>query len=295
MAKVYDALRRAEEERKRRASAGEALPAPLAAPVAELPPAPRLPTFDAAPGPTSRPRRSFWRRLWPRRTGREGADAALEGNKRRITLLQPESFVAEQFRTLRGRIDAMSAKKTMRMIVVTSPNPGDGKTTAAINLATVTALSLGRRVLLVDCDLRKPKVHLALGLRPEAGLAEVLTGTKSLDEAILKLDNLNLDVLAVRGRPANPSELLSSANMVELVEELAKRYDRVILDTPAALGMPDAKAVAEFADGIVLVVRADVTSRRDVEASVELVDRRRLLGLVLNGAEMAQGRYGYVS
>jgi capsular exopolysaccharide synthesis family protein len=189
----------------------------------------------------------------------------------------------------------MSANQPLRTIVVTSPNPGDGKTTAAINLATVTALSLGRRVLLVDCDLRKPKVHLALGLRPQAGLAEVLTGSKSLDEAILKVENLNLDVLAVRGRPPNPSELLSSANMVELVEELAKRYDRVILDTPAALGMPDAKAVAEYADGIVLVVRADVTSRRDVESSIELIDRRRLLGLLLNGAQMAQGRYGYVS
>jgi protein-tyrosine kinase len=295
MAKVYDALRRAEEERKRLASAGEAPLAPLAAPAAERTPAPRLPVFASGDAPEPRDRSSFWRRLWARRKRSESADAALDANKRRITLLQPESFVAEQFRTLRGRIDAMSVNQPLRTIVVTSPNPGDGKTTAAINLATVTALSLGRRVLLVDCDLRKPKVHLALGLRPQAGLAEVLTGSKSLDEAILKVENLNLDVLAVRGRPPNPSELLSSANMVELVEELAKRYDRVILDTPAALGMPDAKAVAEYADGIVLVVRADVTSRRDVEASIELIDRRRLLGLLLNGAQMAQGRYGYVS
>ena len=295
MAKVYDALRRAEEERKRRAGAGEAPPAPMPAPAGELSPAPRLPVFEAGPAGEPSVRRSFWRRLWSRRGRGEAVDAALEGNKRRITLLQPESFVAEQFRTLRGRIDAMSAKQPLRTIVVTSPNPGDGKTTAAINLATVTALSLGRRVLLVDCDLRKPKVHLALGLRPEAGLAEVLTGSKSLEEAILKVENMNLDVLAVRGRPPNPSELLSSANMIELIEELAKRYDRVILDTPAALGMPDAKAVAELADGIVLVVRADVTSRRDVESSIDLVDRRRVLGLLLNGAQMAQGRYGYVS
>ncbi|TFG95320.1 MAG: polysaccharide biosynthesis tyrosine autokinase, partial [Myxococcales bacterium] len=286
MAKVYDALRRAEEERKRRASAGEVPFAPMPAPAAELAPAARLPVFAAGSESPLPGRASFWRRLWTWRNRAEGADAASDANKRRITLRQPESFVAEQFRTLRGRIDAMSANQPLRTIVVTSPNPGDGKTTAAINLATVTALSLGRRVLLVDCDLRKPKVHLALGLRPEAGLAEVLTGSKSLDEAILKVENLNLDVLAVRGRPPNPSELLSSANMVELIEELAKRYDRVILDTPAALGMPDAKAVAEYADGIVLVVRADVTSRRDVESSIELIDRRRLLGLLLNGAQM---------
>jgi capsular exopolysaccharide synthesis family protein len=283
MAKVYDALRRAEEERKRRAGAAEAPLAPLGAPV---PP--------AGGAPPSWRTRVFGR--WLRRGRRgEASETAVESNKRRITLLQPESFVAEQFRTLRGRIDAMSAKQPIRTIVVTSPNGGDGKTTAAINLATVTALSLGRRVLLVDCDLRKPKVHLALGLRPEAGLAEVLAGAKSLEEAIVKVEGMNLEVLAVRARPPNPSELLSSANMRELVEEVSKRYDRVILDTPAALGMPDAKAVAELCDGIVLVVRADVTSRRDIEASVELVDRRRLLGLLLNGAHTNQGRYGYIA
>jgi capsular exopolysaccharide synthesis family protein len=295
MAKVYDALRRAEEERKRRASGGEAPLAADGAPAAEGPASPRYAAFESGPEPRPRSRASLWRRLLPRRRRRESEESALEGNKRRITLLQPESFVAEQFRSLRGRIDAMSAKQPLRTIVVTSPNAGDGKTTAAINLATVTALSLGRRVLLVDCDLRKPKVHLALGLRPEAGLAEVLAGAKSLEEAIVKVEGMNLEVLAVRGRPPNPSELLSSANMRELVEEVSKRYDRVILDTPAALGMPDAKAVAELCDGIVLVVRADVTSRRDIEASVELVDRRRLLGLLLNGAHTNQGRYGYIA
>ena len=228
MAKVYDALRRAEEERKRRTSGGEVpLAPPGASGEAETPA--RVPYFEAGPVPV---KRSPWRRFWPGRGRSATGDTALDGNKRRITLLQPESFVAEQFRTLRGRIDAMSAKQPLRAIVVTSPNAGDGKTTAAINLATVTALSLGRRVLLIDCDLRKPKVHLALGLRPEAGLAEVLTGAKSLDEAVLKVEGMNLEVLAVRGRPPNPSELLSSTNMVELVEEVSKRYDRVSSTRP---------------------------------------------------------------
>ena len=106
---------------------------------------------------------------------------------------------------------------------------------------------------------------------------------------------MNLDVLAVRGKPANPSELLGSPRMCELVEHAATRYDRVILDTPAALGVPDAKAVAELADGIVMVVRADVTSQHDIQAALEILDQRRLLGLVLNGAHMDQGRYGYTS
>ena len=281
MAKVYDALRRAEEERKRRSGAPSTAPAtPL-----ELEPA-----RPHAQPKADRP--SLWKRL----VASLGAPEPVgDFNKRRISLLQPDSYVAEQFRSLRGRIDAISAQRPVRTIAVTSPLSGEGKTTAAINLAIVTSMSLGRRVLLIDCDLRKPKVHQALGLRPEAGLAEVLCDEVSLDSAILKVEGMNLEVLAVRGRPQNPSELLSSPRMREIVEEVARRYDRVILDTPAALGVPDAKAVAELCDGLIMVVRADVTPHNEIEAALELLDRRRLLGLVLNGAQVEQGRYGYAT
>jgi succinoglycan biosynthesis transport protein ExoP len=154
---------------------------------------------------------------------------------------------------------------------VASALPGEGKTTAAINLAVVTALSLGRRVLLIDCDLRQPKVHEALGLRPEAGIAEVLTDQVNLDDAIVKVEGVNLEVLPVRSRPMNPSELLGSGKMKELIEEVGRRYDRVILDTPAALGL------------------------QDVQATLEFLDESRLLGLLLNGAQAHRGRYGYAN
>jgi capsular exopolysaccharide synthesis family protein len=154
-------------------------------------------------------------------------------------------------------------------------------------------MSLGRRVLLIDCDLRKPKVHESLGLRPDAGLAEVLSDKVNLDDAIVKVEGVNLEVLAVKARPLNPSELLGSAKMREVMEEVAHRYDRVILDTPAVLGLPDAKIVSELTDGVVMVVRADMTSSQDVQSTLEILDRRRLLGLVLNGAQVDQGRYGY--
>ncbi|MHC4422953.1 MAG: P-loop NTPase family protein [Planctomycetota bacterium] len=117
----------------------------------------------------------------------------------------------------------------------------------------------------------------------------------ALDGAIIKVEGVNLDVLPVRGKPSNPSELLGSPRMRELIEEVAGRYDRVVIDTPAALGVPDAKAVAELCDGIVVIVRANLTSQQDVEAALEILDRRRLLGLVLNGAQTSQGRYGYSS
>jgi capsular exopolysaccharide synthesis family protein len=171
--------------------------------------------------------------------------------------------------------------------------PGEGKTTAALNLALVTSMSLDRRVLLVDCDLRRPKVHVALGLRPECGLAEVLAGDATLERAVMKVDGTNLDVLPVRGTPSNPSELLGSERMRALVEELAHSYDQVIFDTPPTLAMPDAKTVSELVDGLVFVVRADETPQDDVTAALDILDRRRILGVVLNGTDVQPKRYGY--
>ena len=280
MAKVYEALQRAEAERKRR-TGDESLPvAPL-----EVEPAP-------AAQPKQRP--SFVGRMLARRKRRR---AELLGggeiNKRRIAIIQPDSYVAEQFRALRGRIDAISADRPIKTIVVSSAFPGEGKTTASVNLSAVTALSLERRVLLIDCDLRKPKVHLALGLQPQTGLAEVLRNEASIDDAVMKVTGADFEVLPVRSRPSNPSELLGSVAMRKLVADASERYDRVILDSPAALGLPDAKVITHLCDGIVLVVRADSTSEEDIETLLEILDRRRILGLVLNGAKVDQARYGY--
>lgn len=286
MAKVYEALKRAEQERKRRSGEPQA---PMAA--VDWDPSPGAPEVAAQP---VEPRAPFWRRWLP--SGRRTRSATPQDmNKRRISLLQPDSYVAEQFRALRGRIDSISRQTPIKTVALTSPLPGEGKTTAAINLAVVTAMSLGRRVLLIDCDMRRPKVHSALGLRIEAGLAEVLTHKSSLDEAIVKVEGLSLEVLAVRDRPSNPSELLASEQMREVIAEVSARYDRVIFDTPAALGLPDARTVSELCDGTVVVVRADVTTQQDVQATLEIMDRRHILGLLLNGARVDQSRYGYTS
>jgi capsular exopolysaccharide synthesis family protein len=286
MAKVYDALRRAEEERRK-------LSDPEPQVVARLEWEPELPADVASIPATTTARASIFRRLWPRRSREELAG---DFNKRRISLLQPDSYVAEQFRALRGRIDAIATpSRPLRTLAVTSAMPGEGKTTASINLALVTALSVGRRVLLIDCDLRRPRVHSALGLRPKAGLAEVLVGDVKFEEAVMRAEGAELDVLGVRDRPANPSELLGSPAMRELIAMVAQRYDRVILDTPAALGLPDAKAVGDQCDGLVMVVRADHTRQEDVQSVLEILGRERVLGVVLNGTVADQGRYGYQS
>jgi capsular exopolysaccharide synthesis family protein len=285
MAKVYDALRRAEEERRK-------LSDPATQPLARLEWEP-----EATPDVTAsalKPRRpSLFRRLWPKEIAEEGA---ADINKRRIALLQPDSYVAEQFRALRGRIDALETpERRIRTIAMTSALPGEGKTTASINLALVTALSVGRRVLLIDCDLRRPRVHSALGVQPKAGLAEVLNGDVTFEEAVVRAEGADLDVLAVRDRPVNPSELLGSPSMRELIVAVGKRYDRVILDTPAALGLPDAKAVGDQCDGLVMVVRADKTRQEDIQSVIEILGRNRVLGVVLNGSSADQSRYGYQS
>jgi len=222
-----------------------------------------------------------------------GAEEPNEANRRRIALLQPDSYVAEQYRSLRGRIDALASQRPLKTLAVTSANSGEGKSTCSVNLASVTAMSVGRSVLLIDCDLRRPKIHWTLGLQPQVGLAEVLMNQASVDDAIQKLDGVNLDVLPVRSVPSNPSELLGSAEMRKLTEEVAGRYDRVILDTPACLGLPDAKSISEMCDGLVMVVRAGVTPQEDVKAALDILDRSRVVGLVLNGSEASQEQYGY--
>lgn len=281
MAKHYEALQRAEMERRRKTTGSEA---PMSTP----------PAFEgAAITPPARKDKPGILARWLGRAREIGADAPADANKRRIAMLQPDSYVAEQYRSLRGRLDSLAAQRPLKTIAITSANAGEGKSTCSVNLATVTAMSVGRKVLLIDCDLRKPKVHWTLGLQPRAGLAEVLLNQATLDDAIVKLDGVNLDVLPVRSIPSNPSELLASPEMRRVIEDVARRYDRVVLDTPACLGLPDAKSISEICDGLVMVVRADVTPKEDVQAALDILDRRRIVGLVLNGGETTREQYGY--
>lgn len=284
MGKVYDALRKAEAQRTR----GSAVPA-------SVPARPELPGEVSVPGLAAD--RPHWLARIGRAMRRTSALPTGEGaaaiNRRRIVLLHPESFVAEQFRSLRAHLDSLAAERPLRTVGLTSALPGEGKTTAAVSLALVTAMGVDRRVLLMDCDLRHPRVHTAVGLRPEAGLAEVLMGQVPLDRAIVKVDGTSLDVLAVRGKPANPSELLASSAMRELMEEVARRYDTVILDTAPTLALPDAKILSELADGFLLVIRADSTPQEDVLSALDVLDRRRVVGLVFNDAKTNESRYGY--
>ncbi len=277
----YEALQKAERD-KRHKVAGE-----RAAPVNAL-------SWDATPQ-TAPPaeKTGLLRRLRRRKESVPSVPDANEVNKRRIAILRPESYVSEQFRMLRGRIESLAAQRPIRSVAMTSANPGEGKSTAAINLAVVESLGLNQRVLIVDCDMRRPTVHRSLGLSADAGIGEVLLGRATLDQAVVRAEGTNLDALVVRSQPDNPSELLASVHMKSLLEEMASSYDRIILDTPATLGLPDSKIVSDLCDGVVVVVRADVTPREEVGAVLDILDRRRILGMVLNGADISRESYGY--
>lgn len=281
MGKVYDALKRAEQQRHQRVHDMASAPPPFAAePTAD--PGARVPRLRG---------RGLLSGLVRSRRAAPAPETAGALNKRRITLLQPESFVAEQFRTLRARLDSLASTRPIRTLAVTSALPGDGKSLAAIGLAVVYSMQPGRRVLLVDCDLRQPAIAASLGLRVDAGLAEVLADGADLEDALVRVEGSELDVLPVRAIPANPSELLSSEGMRKLLETLTGRYDRVILDLPPTLGLPDAKTVSELCDGVVFVVRADVTPEPEIASALDVIDRRRVLGLVMNGAAPISSRY----
>ncbi len=282
----YEALQRAEQERRQKASAGESTGAVSALDWDVTPKsAPEVPA----------PKVGLLRRVFRRKEKTTNAPLmdANEINKRRIAMLRPESYVAEQFRSLRGRIEALSAQRPIRTIGMTSANSGEGKSTASLNLGIVSSMSVDSKVVLVDCDLRRPTIGQTLGLAPKAGLSEVLLGSASIDEVVVRVPGTDLDAICVKGIPDNPSELLASSEMERFVEELGRRYDRVILDTPATLGLPDSRIVADLCDGIVVVVRANKTPREEVNAILEILDRRKVVGMVLNGADVDRDTYGY--
>jgi len=281
MANIHEALQRAEAERQR-VAAGKPAEKPIGE-VAEKAGG-KVQVQPAAPRLTGGKRKRPERRL--------NVDGG-EVNRRRISLLAPDSFIAEQFRSLRSRIDAIATQRPIRTIAVTSSSAGEGKSLASVNFALVSSMSVGCRVILVDCDMRRPEVGNTFGLNPEAGLAEVLAGTASWEQGIVRIDDTNLDVLPVKSVPKNPSELLASRAMKELSESLAAAYDRVIFDLPPILGVPDAKIVSELSDGVLIIVRADKTPREEIEAALEVIDRQKILGLVLNGVDEEAERYRY--
>ena len=209
---------------------------------------------------------------------------------------EPTSAAAEACRSIRTNLMFLSAEKEVHVMVVTSPGPQDGKTTAAISLA-VTMAQGGARVLLVDTDMRKPRIHRSFGLKSDRGLSTVMTGDATLADVIFHSEVPNLDVLPCGPTPPNPAELIHTERFREILAQCRRDYGRVGLDSPPAAFVTDPAILGNLADGVVLVVRAGHTTREAVSfARRQISDARaRILGVIINRTDRRAGGYGYYS
>lgn len=208
-----------------------------------------------------------------------------------VMLSAPRSSQAEQFRRLRNAI-VNHADAYLRTVVVTSSIPGEGKTTVALNLALAFAAGSAEKTLLIDADMRRPRVMTMLSPEPSVGLSEVLAGRVHSMHAILSAKNSELKILPA-GKPIDsPLELIASDACEELFRTLAEEYDRIVVDTPPSLPFTDADAIGAHSDGFLLVARAGLTPAAVLLRAQEGLGAAPVLGTVLNATTSVSGRVG---
>lgn len=218
-----------------------------------------------------------------------------ETNLPLISVQLPQSAQAEAYRELRTNLQFMGLTGDSSSVLFTSSLPGEGKTSSAINLAHVVAQA-GNRVLLIDADLRRPTIARYLGLEGGAGLTSVLSGRADLEDVTQPLETEGLEVLASGPIPPNPSELLGSKSMQNLLTEAAATYDFVVIDTAPMLAVTDAVALSRYVGGTVVVAESERVRRPQLSQALEKLDvvEARLLGVVLNRVRRgSRGFYSY--
>jgi capsular exopolysaccharide synthesis family protein len=214
-----------------------------------------------------------------------------------IAQLRPNSEVAESFRSLRTSILLSSAVKRPRVIMFTSPMPQEGKTTTSVNMAIVLA-QRGGKTLLIDADLRRPGIDRAFGCSNSAGLSSVLAGLESFEKVIQNYGPLpSLSILPTGPTPPHPAELLGSDRMQELLEQLSRLYDHVILDSPPVNLVTDPGILSQYMDAVFLVVRSGKTSKNALRHARDqlLQIKAPLIGLVVNDTNLNSVDYHYRS
>jgi len=206
---------------------------------------------------------------------------------------RPDSVPSESFRALRTRVQfSRPDKQSLKTIVVTSPAPQEGKTFVTINLAGSFAQT-EKRVLLVDCDLRKPRVHRVFDAKKEPGLINYLVGEKTLEQVTHKSELENLYYITSGIIPPNPAEMLSSDHMDNFLATVREMYDYVIIDSPPIIAVTDAEILAKKVDGAILVVSSEITEMQMLERANQLIkhDNTTLIGTVLNSFD-TRSAYG---
>lgn len=205
----------------------------------------------------------------------------------------PKSITAESYRSLRTNIQYSSIDKQVKTLVVTSSNAGEGKSTVAGNLA-YTFFQNGKRVLIIDCDLRKPSLHRKFNVSNEEGLTDVLIGTSKLNNVMKKIDD-NLYLLTTGTLPPNPAEIIGSNTMENFLEQCKINFDYIILDTPPILPVTDSKLLAIKADATVVVVRSEISKSKHVSQAFKELEKvnANIIGTILNDVEMYSEKLYY--
>jgi capsular exopolysaccharide synthesis family protein len=215
-------------------------------------------------------------------------------SRKLIANLDPKSPISEQYKTIRTNIQYSSIDKELKTLMVTSSGPSEGKSTTAANLAVVFA-QLGKKVLLVDSDLRKPTVHRSFGVNNLFGFTTVLTKQATLASTVLETEEKDLYILTSGPIPPNPAELLSSKSMEQFIEEAKEQFDYVVFDTPPLLAVADPQILANKVDGSIFVVYSGRTEIDQAKKAKELLEnaQSKLIGVVLNHKELKNNEYYY--
>lgn len=298
MSKFFKALEQAEQERALREQARARETGPGEPPGRSAPPAPEVRPSLLAPGPAVSAMPVVEKLAAPAAGVDRGSEGAL-GEKldgHLVSLLDPISFAAEQYRGLRYVVEHLRKEASLQVVAVTSPGVGDGKTTTAINLAGALAQAPGARVLLIDADLRRPSLARHLGMRGSGGglVDRVLKNRQTLGGAEERLERFNLSVLPAGQEIASPYELLESPRLALLIEEMRRRYDYIVVDTPPLLAVPDCRVIGKWVDGFIVVVAAHKTPRKLLEEALNIMEAPKTLGFVFNHDDRPlSGYYDY--
>lgn len=215
------------------------------------------------------------------------APRGIASDHRSVSFFDPTSMVAEQFKRLRTYVIKPGMENSPKTILVTSAMAGEGKSMVAINLAITIAVDLNSNALIVDCDLRNPSVSRWFGFREQKGLSNYLLGEAQLPELLVKTSLDKLTLLPGGTMQENPVELIGSKKMADLVADLKARYDDryIILDSSPLLATTEPRVLSEMADGTLFVIKSAETPRESVQQALKLIDKKRIIGVVLNQLE----------
>ncbi|MBZ5665698.1 MAG: CpsD/CapB family tyrosine-protein kinase [Acidobacteriia bacterium] len=288
MSYIFEALQRAEAERS-----GESLPknadsvADLLQKVeeeidrkqslSELPPSPKLEAPEVGSFASARV-------LLP----------ALAADARLVCLTDQGGLAAEKFRVLGLKLRHMRERRKLKRIVITSSVPEEGKSLTAANLALNQSRSKILNTVLIDGDLRRPELARRFGFnRSLPGLSEVLRGERQLSEVVYRLEGSGLRFIPAGVTPENPIEVMQAGRLQPLLEQLETFFDWIIIDTPPVLPLADAQLWMKLADGVLLVTREGVCEKKQLERTVEVIDRSTMLGVVVNSCHSNEQKYYY--